>query len=176
MPLYTEPAKKELSRKMQELEAAEDVVAEAFARQKEAATAHRLAFSRQLELLQHAATVGVPSLGHVTISADRTTLSPQLKGHMPTYSLGVCLTSNLTVDLVAIGSTTLVNVAFYVGLPRPGEASQERACSVPSATPPVASSSLACPICAAIYLRRKDLLYHLRTSTDEPHKTFRYDT
>jgi len=39
----------------------------------------------------------------------------------------------------------------------------------------LATTSLACPLCAVIYLGRKDLLYHLRTSTNEPYKTFRYD-
>ena len=47
--------------------------------------------------------------------------------------------------------------------------------SVPLTNPPsVTTSSLVCPICENIYHRRKELPHHLYTSTDEPHKTFRY--
>ena len=43
-----------------------------------------------------------------------------------------------------------------------------------SAPPPLATTSLACPTCNKIYTKRKELLHHLRTSTDEQHKTLRY--
>jgi hypothetical protein len=39
----------------------------------------------------------------------------------------------------------------------------------------LATTSLACPICSNTFSKRKDLLYHLRTSTDDNHKTFRDD-
>ena len=45
------------------------------------------------------------------------------------------------------------------------------------APPPLASTHLECaicPICSSIYNKRKELLHHLRTSTDDLHKTFRY--
>jgi hypothetical protein len=45
----------------------------------------------------------------------------------------------------------------------------------PRDPPLVANFSLACPICAATYTRKKELLHHLRTSTDEPHKSYWYD-
>jgi len=45
----------------------------------------------------------------------------------------------------------------------------------PRDPPLVATSSLACPIFAATYIRKKELLHHMRTSADEPHKSFRYD-
>ncbi len=41
--------------------------------------------------------------------------------------------------------------------------------------PHLASTTLACPTCANLYSNKKELLHHLRTSSDEIHKTFRYD-
>jgi len=41
--------------------------------------------------------------------------------------------------------------------------------------PSLASTTLACPTCANIYRNKKELIHHLRTSTDELHKIFRYD-
>ena len=46
--------------------------------------------------------------------------------------------------------------------------------AVTLAPPPVTASHLACAVCGKSYKNRKELLHHLRTSTDEPHKTFRY--
>jgi len=41
--------------------------------------------------------------------------------------------------------------------------------------PHLASTTLASPTCANLYSNKKELLHHLRTSSDEIHKTFRYD-
>jgi hypothetical protein len=43
-----------------------------------------------------------------------------------------------------------------------------------SAPLPVASTHLACPVCGNSYKKRKEIVHHTRTSTDEPHATFRY--
>jgi hypothetical protein len=41
--------------------------------------------------------------------------------------------------------------------------------------PNLASTTLVCPTCANTYRNKKELIHHLRTSTDELHKIFRYD-
>jgi len=41
--------------------------------------------------------------------------------------------------------------------------------------PNLASTTLACPTCGNIYRNKKELIHHLRTSTEELHKIFRYD-
>ena len=64
----------EPSRKMQELEAAEDSVAEAFARQRDVAAAQRVAVSRQLEPMQQVIAAGVPPLGSFFAAQDLTLL------------------------------------------------------------------------------------------------------
>ena len=61
---------------------------EAFARMKEAAVAQRFFVSRQIELLQRVASAGVPPLGHLSVSAVRTSLPPHLQGYVPTLLLG----------------------------------------------------------------------------------------
>ena len=93
------------------MEATEANDAEAYSREKEATTSHRLSVSRQIELLRQAASTRVPPLGYITDSAVRTSLPPHPQGHVPTSSLGVFMTSNLLAGATATRSTTLVNAA-----------------------------------------------------------------
>ncbi len=49
--------------------------------------------------------------------------------------------------------------------------------SIPvTALSPLATTTLACSICSSTYSKRKELLHHLRISSDEVHTTFRYDS
>ncbi len=45
----------------------------------------------------------------------------------------------------------------------------------PNFPPNLAPTTLACPTCVNRYSNKKALLHHLRTSSDEQHKTLRYD-
>ena len=112
-----------LSRTIEESEAAEVVDAELIDRQKEAAAAQWLAITRQLDLLQHVATDGIPPVGHLTTLVDRTSLPLFLQVSVPPSSLRLSTTSNLNDSIDALGPASPVKVAPHMGLPRPGEAS-----------------------------------------------------
>ena len=78
---------KELSRKMQEEEAAEVTNAEAFTRQRDVAAAKRLAVFRKLELMHQDVAAGVPPLGSFHAAPYPTLLPLRLSGSMPHISL-----------------------------------------------------------------------------------------
>ena len=47
--------------------------------------------------------------------------------------------------------------------------------NLPNLLPNLDTISLACPTCVNRYRNKKELLHHLRSSSDDLHKTFRYD-
>jgi hypothetical protein len=96
---------------MHELEAKEVFATESFARKKEAVVAHRLAVTRQLDLLHQTATAGIPPFGHFSTSINRASLPHHLEVLVPPSSLGLSMTSDLTADIAALGSISPVNVA-----------------------------------------------------------------
>ena len=105
-----------------ELEAGEVAAAEACSLLKEATTIQRLTFSRQIELLHHAASVGVPPLGHTFGLAVRTSLLPHLQGHAPPSLFGVSSTPTFIAGTAAIRSASPKNDAPQMDSPRPEEA------------------------------------------------------
>ncbi len=113
---------------MQELEAAEAVVAEAFVRQRDAAAAQRLVVARQMELLQQATTGSVPPLVSFPTPPDHASLPPHLEGPLPHIGLGHNVTHLFSVGASSIGSETPenatrsvahANAAPHGGMPRP---------------------------------------------------------
>jgi hypothetical protein len=115
----------ELSKTMKEMEAAATSLTKPFARQRDAATVHRLVVARHMKLLQLAAIADDPAQGPFYAPSDRSLLPPYLQGNTQPPLFGQPSTAYLPAISTAPWPVTPTDDALQGGMLHQEEASME---------------------------------------------------